>query len=292
MKFFQHLPFRSRQPGNLPVQEQRGEIEEFLTGGGFPDHDVGSDFFQLGRFLAGQFSLAVEDDRQGAPGGGRPDLLKEFHTGEVGHPRIQHHAIEAGVVLQNCGRFLSAGGGGDLDVFIANQLDGAMAMRGVLRNDKQIPDAAVDKFLGVVQRFDDVLPSDRFFQIVDGAQAQAAKAIVLGADDVHRDMTCGGIVFQTVKHAPAGGIRQPQVQKDGRRPMLARERQGLLGAAGDQGLKPLFPRQIEQDAGEVGIILDDQEDLVPRLNRGAVVVQSRGFVRLGHGLRGQHFQTG
>ena len=109
-------------------------------------------------------------------------------------------------------------------------------------------------------------------------------------------MARGRVVLQPVENGPAVDVGQPQVERDGRGLVLARQGERPVGAVGHQALEAAVAGQIQQDLGEVRIVLDDEEDPVARLDRAAVVrdlaldhgrehhARGRGLDDLGLGL--------
>ena len=91
-------------------------------------------------------------------------------------------------------------------------------------------------------------------------------------DDVHGDVARRRMALQPVEHRPAVEHRQAHVEHDRVRPELAREREAGVAAERDEPLEAALARDLELGAGEVGVVLDDQDDAVALLDRLAVVV--------------------
>ena len=91
-------------------------------------------------------------------------------------------------------------------------------------------------------------------------------------DDVHRDVPRRRVALQPVEHRPAVQHRQAHVEHDRVRPELAREREPGVAAERDEPLEAALARDLQLGAGEVGVVLDDQDDAVARLDRVAVVL--------------------
>ena len=79
------------------------------------------------------------------------------------------------------------------------------------------------------------------------------------------------IELEVVEHRPAEHVGQEDVERDRGRAILARERERLLAAVGDDALEALVARDPEQDARVVRIVLDDQQDGVARADLVAIV---------------------
>ena len=142
----------------------------------------------------------------------------------------------------------------------------------VRRHDQQFPGARlqglVDRIEGGVQ----VVLGDRFFQVGHGAQGQAAPAVFVAGDDVHRNVPRRGIVLQPIENRPAGHVGQGDIERDGAGVELAREGERGGAAQRDQRLDAAIVRQVDQDAGEGDVVLDDQQDRIAGVNQVAVVV--------------------
>src|SRR5262249_39738318 len=86
-------------------------------------------------------------------------------------------------------------------------------------------------------------------------------------------------------------VWQVHVQRYARGLQLARQRHGLGTALGDHGLETIFVRQFQQHSSVTGVVLDDKEGLVTRLDLAAIVLNG-GFLRLRQFLRRWYIERG
>ena len=82
---------------------------------------------------------------------------------------------------------------------------------------------------------------------------------------LHRDVPGRRILLQVVQHRPAQHVGQENIQRNGRRMILVRERKRFRAARGHQNFKSLVAGKIAQDARIVRIVLDDQQDGIVRV---------------------------
>ena len=132
---------------------------------------------------------------------------------------------------------------------------------------------ALDAGEGVVQR----LLAHRLLQEGEGPELQPALPAVVDRDDVDGDVPGARVVLEAVEDDPAVHVGQAQVERDGVGLQLVRQLQGRLAVRGDHGLEAHLVRLVEQDRGEPGLVLDDQEDAVAGLDRVAVVAADLGL---------------
>ena len=87
--------------------------------------------------------------------------------------------------------------------------------------------------------------------------SQRSPLVLFDRDDMHWNMNRSGVVLQPIQNRPAIAIGQPNVQRDRRRIVFVRQRQGHFSGGGDQALESLLARGLQKDVGKVEIILDD-----------------------------------
>ena len=85
------------------------------------------------------------------------------------------------------------------------------------------------------------------------------------------------VVLEPVEHHPALVVGQVQVERDGGGMQLARQGDPAVDGARHDGLEAFFPREVAQDAGEVRVVLDDEQDEVVGLELGPVVLDRGGL---------------
>ena len=100
---------------------------------------------------------------------------------------------------------------------------------------------------------------------------QAVLALFFHGHDLHRDVPRGGVQLELVEHRPAQHVGQEDIQRDGRRVILPRQRQRRRALGGDDALEADVARQPQQDAREVRVVFDDQQRQVAREDGFAVV---------------------
>ena len=111
----------------------------------------------------------------------------------------------------------------------------------------------------------------RLDEVRERAVRQAVLPLLLDREHLHRDVARRRIELQVVEHRPAEHVGQEDVERDGGRQVLARQRQRRLAAVGDDALEALVAREAEQDARVVRVVVDDEQDVVASLDVVAVV---------------------
>ena len=105
----------------------------------------------------------------------------------------------------------------------------------------------------------------------EGAAGEPVLAVLVERDDLHRDVSRCRVLLQLAQHGPAQHVGQEDVERDRCRLIFAGEGEGLRAAHRDQDLQTLVMRQIGDNPRVVGIVLDDQQDRLARLDALAVV---------------------
>ena len=93
-----------------------------------------------------------------------------------------------------------------------------------------------------------------------------------------------GVMLQAVQNHPAGHVRQAKVERDGIGVRRLRQLERHLAPRGDQALEAELVGHLQQDRGEPGVVLHDQEEPVPRLE--VVAVPPDVHLREGRRARG------
>ena len=68
------------------------------------------------------------------------------------------------------------------------------------------------------------------------------------------------VAFELIENPQAGMIGKVYVEKDGVRPIVRGGGQSLVGRVGHDALEAHFMRQVPQDGGEAGVVLDDENE--------------------------------
>ena len=93
--------------------------------------------------------------------------------------------------------------------------------------------------------------------------------ILVEGDDLHGDVPGAGILLQLAQHRPPEHVWQKDIERDRERRKFPGKGESVGAARGDQDLKSDVPREIDEDARVVGIVLHDQQR-PPRLARDAL----------------------
>ena len=120
------------------------------------------------------------------------------------------------------------------------------------------------------------LRGDGLFQVGQGPEPQAAPRVVRDGNDVHGDVPGAEVLLEALQDHQSVRVRQAEVERDGVGLELLRQGEGLVAARGDQAAEAPLPRHLQQDVGEVRVVLHDQEHPVPRLNLVSVVLDLDG----------------
>ena len=121
------------------------------------------------------------------------------------------------------------------------------------------------------QRDAQALRRGRLVHVGEGAARQALLAVLVHAQDLHRNVARLERALELAEHVPAQHVWQEDVERHGDRLVLQREVERLGAARGDQRLQAGGMCGIDQDAGIVGIVLDDQQRALAGLQVVAVV---------------------
>ena len=252
------------------VQEERGLVEQPLGRGRALDHDRARHGVQLGVLLGRQVAAGEHHHRQVGQGGVVLYLLQHLEARQVGQAQVEHHAVEA-LRAQLVERAAAGIDGGDLDVGMRQQLGDAEALGLVVLGDQELllarPHVVVDARQRRVQPF----AGRRLVEVGEGAARQALLAVLVHAQDLHRDVARLERALELAEHVPAQHVGQEDVERHGDGLVLQREVERLRAARRHHGLQVRGMGGIDQDAGIVGIVLDDQQGAVARLDGVAVV---------------------
>ena len=100
---------------------------------------------------------------------------------------------------------------------------------------------------------------------------QRILAAVSGRDDVHGDVACLRMMLQAVEHGPPVHDRQLHVEDDRVGLELVCEGEPGVAALRDDPLEASFTCDLELRAGELGVVLHDQDNAISVLDLLAVV---------------------
>jgi hypothetical protein len=252
------------------VEEQRGLVEEAIRRADVFDDDGVGDPLELGLLFPRQLAAGVDHHRDV----GHPELvlhpIDELEAGHVGQSEVQDHAVEAPLRQDLQGLFTRADGH-DLDVVIADQLhDGVPLLLVVLDHQERLVlplQEALDLGEGIVER----LLRHRLLHLGERSRAQSAAGLILGGDDVHRDVAGDAVVLETVEHRPPFHVGQGDVERDGVGTVTLRQVDGRLAARRGDGFEALVAGHVDEDAREIHVVFHDEHRAVARDDRVAVI---------------------
>ena len=84
-----------------------------------------------------------------------------------------------------------------------------------------------------------------------------------------------GIVLQQIEHGPAVHVGKLQVERDQLRQLIFDEAERCAGVGCNDRLKPAVMSELDQDARELRIVLDEKRDVIRRIEACAIVVRLR-----------------
>src|SRR4051812_76915 len=105
----------------------------------------------------------------------------------------------------------------------------------------------------------------------EGAARQTMLAVLIEADDLHRDMAGQRILLQMAQNRPAEHIGKKDVERHGCRLILPRELDRFISRRCNDGLEAAVACKIEEDAGVVRIVLDDEQYAVAGYDFAALI---------------------
>ncbi len=88
---------------------------------------------------------------------------------------------------------------------------------------------------------------------------------------MHRNVARARVAFEAVQDREAIDVGQIDVKDDGRRQIVARQRQGRISLVGDDGLEVLFAGIFHHFQREAFIVFDDQHRRVTGRDQAPVV---------------------
>ncbi|MNE80171.1 hypothetical protein D3C80_1767180 [compost metagenome] len=102
---------------------------------------------------------------------------------------------------------------------------------------------------------------------------------------MNRNMAQLRTALQPADNGPAVEYRQMQIEQDGIRLVGMGEGKALVALESHNGLEASAPRKIKQDRGELGILLNDQEQGITALQIIPVIIHLRILKKLRIGNR-------
>ena len=214
------------------------------------------------------------------------DDLVDHLGGSVLELGIQHHAV--GRALGQLGQRLLRGHLHELDAVLRKEPAQFLAPLGIRLDHEQLPLVPVHVAEQGGQDLIERIPGlDRLHGHTDRPPTKGAFPVLVRGDDIDGDVPRGRGVLEPLEHAPAVDVRKGDVEGDRVRGVLSREAQRGGAVSRDQRLVPMVVGDVEEHLREGPVVLENQEDAVPRGNLGAVVPGVLRRVLL-HGLRDRH----
>jgi hypothetical protein len=185
-------------------------------------------------------------------------VLRHVQRGRVRQVRIQHHALRR-AALEGRDRIGAGGDRRDPQIGPAQQGHELLAPRRAGLHDQQLARGLVGVALDRRHRLLERLAGREWFRDDDPRpQPEAAVGVVIGRDDVDRDVARGHVVLDAFEHPVAVDVQQRDVERDRRRPELLAQAQGRGAERGDHALEALRARFVEEGTRERRVVLDDE----------------------------------
>ena len=116
-----------------------------------------------------------------------------------------------------------------------------------------------------------LLAQDGLDRVADRAERKGRLGVIGCRDDVDRNVARLDVALELIEDRQSGLVGQGHVENDGARHEPPGERHGLFGRARHQRPEAHFARQVAQNGGEGGVVLDHEED-ASRVGRQIAVV--------------------
>src|SRR5205085_2336814 len=252
------------------MQEERRLVQQPLRRLDALDDDAARHRVQLRVLLGRQLATGKDNHRDVGERCVVADRFEQVETRHVGQPEIEHDAIRR-LLADRGERFLAGTDGHQVDVVMPQKLGDAARLGGVVFDNQEALAAWLYVVLDPRQRGLEVLRRAWLVDKGEGAAGEPVLAVLVERDDLHRDVSRCRVLLQLAQHGPAQHVGQEDVERDRCRLIFAGEGEGLRAAHRDQDLQALVMRQIGDNPRVVGIVLDDQQDRLTRLDALAVV---------------------
>ena len=218
------------------MEEERRLVEEPLGRAHvLEDHALG-ERPELCLLLGTELLAGEDDDRRVAQHRVFLHLLEQLEAGHVRQPQIDDAAFDRPLVHRakhlEC---LGAGRDGrHFDVIVHEEVDDAGPLDIVVLDDEQPFLVRSDIRGDAVERVLEVLGRARLHEVGERAVGEAMLALFLNREDLHGNVSRGGVELQAVQHRPAEHVGQEHVQRNRRRQVLPRQRQRGRAASARQ----------------------------------------------------------
>ena len=184
---------------------------------------------------------------------------------------VQHHAVDA-IVPDHLRCRRAPLGGQDSHVVEGEVLQQFIPPRRRLRDHEQGRLRRAEEALHVGQEGRErVLALDRLADERERSGTKRPLAGVIRRNDDDGNVAGRGIVLQSTQDPPAVDVGQEQIERDRRGRELSGEIQGHHAARCHNSLEPQFARRFEKQARKSHVVLDDEQDVVTRVDGVAVI---------------------
>ncbi len=238
-------------------------------------------------FLGRQRTAGIDDHRRESHVFLLGHLFQQLIAGQIGQVQVHHHAIEGG--LAQAGQCVGGRAHADqVDVLAGQQLADAVELARIVLDHQYMAQALQELGFQLADRTYQFFSLHRLQCVADGTALQCLVRIIGHRDHVYRDVAGLGIALDLIQHAQAGEVRQVHVHQDGAGAIHLRRRHALIGRMRDHALEAHLVRQVAQDHGEGGVILDHQDQARGRFNAVTVIIDGDVLKfrrRTGHHLR-------
>ena len=225
----EHALLGRRQIGDHPMQEQRGLIEQALRRFHSLDHDAARHGVQLRILIGGQLAAGEHHHRHIAQCCIVANALEHFEAGHIGQLQVEHHAIDR--VVAQLRQRLRAGIRGQISMSSwpsnsATPLRSASSSSTSSKRLRRAPRVVLDARKGVFQS----LRGGRLLHERKRAARQTVMPVFIERHDLHGNVASRRILLELAQDRPSEHVGQEDVERNGRRMVLARECE-RIGAA-------------------------------------------------------------
>src|SRR5690606_29233373 len=222
-------------------------------------------------FVRREIATGIDDDWREGETVVLVELLKHIEARGIGKAQVQHHAVK-GIDPQ----LLQALGGGTrahrLNIARTQQKSQALQLGLVVLDDQDLAHTLGQPHLKLLQRIGELVALDRLQHVADRAIGERHLRVVARRDDMNGDVAGTHIALQSIKDGEAGMVRQSHIEHNRMGQVLAGEQYAFLRRLCHQALEAQFMGEIDQNAREIRIILDGEDNAAAAAQMFAVIV--------------------
>ena len=204
--------------------------------------------------------------------------FQHLEARHVGQAQVEDHAIAA-LLAHDIKGFFAGAGVDDFDVVMTEQFVNAHLLGRVVLDDQQTPAAGLRKVLDLRQGVGNAFARGGLGDERKRAARKTVLTILVEGNDLHRDMARERILLELAEHVPAQHVRQEHVERHCRRLILLSKLERSVAAHRQQHLEPPVASQVDQDAGVMRVVLDDEQNGIAGLNLQPIVGNLRSIAR-------------